>query len=235
MNCEEYRQAISAEPTFDGGASHVSECEACQAYRRELLAMEKTVAKALAIDVPELDMPQLPDIETDKVTVLTSRRRVAPAWFAMAATVAVAAVLGFRMLGTDVVYDSLAEEVIAHLDHEPEALVVTDRAVSDRRLARVVPASVANLDRSAGLITYARSCEINGKTVPHLVIQGERGPVTVLLMPDEMIDEAVDLSGDHIKGVLLPVGSGSVAIIGEREERLDTIKQNIVNSVMWDT
>ena len=234
MNCEEYRQAISADPAFDGGASHLSGCEGCQAFRRELLAMEETIAKALAIDVPVLEQPHLPAVESDNVIAIAPRRRKAPVWLALAATVAVAAVIGFRMLGSDVAYGSLAEEVVAHLDHEPRALTVTDRAVSDERLANVVPASVARLDRSAGLITYARSCVINGKTVPHLVLQGEHGPVTILLMPEEAIDAAEDLSGDNIKGVLLPVGSGSIAIIGERDERLEPIKESIVNSVMWD-
>ena len=71
--------------------------------------------------------------------------------------------------------------------------------------------------------------------IPHLVIQGERGPVTILLLPDEAIDDAVQIEGESINGVLLPVGSGSVAIIGERDEKLDTIQQNIVNSVTWST
>jgi hypothetical protein len=55
------------------------------------------------------------------------------------------------------------------------------------------------------------------------------------LLPDEAIDDAVQLEGESINGVLLPVGGGSVAIIGERDEALDTIQQNIVNSVTWST
>jgi len=235
MNCNEYRQAIDENPAFDGGASHVSECAECQAYRKQMLALDETIARALAVDVPALRMPDLSEVDSAGVVALDSRRGSLPTWFAMAAAVVVAAVLGFRMLGTDIVYDSLADEIIAHLDHEPAALVVTDRAVSDRRLARVVTADVAELNVGAGLITYAQTCIINGKDVPHLVIQGERGPVTILLMPQEEISSAVDLSGDNIRGVLLPVGSGSIAIIGERDEQLEPIRENIVNSVMWDT
>lgn len=235
MNCEEYRQAITEDPSFDGGAGHLSECSACQAYRRDMLALNERIAAALAIDVPELHMPELPDVDVENIVTLESRRRVAPAWFAVAATVLVAVLLGVRLLGTGAVYDSLADEVVAHLDHEPGALVVTDRPVSDRRLNRVVPRNIADLSNSSNLITYARTCVINGKDVPHLVVQGERGPVTILLMPEETINSAVDLSGEHISGVLLPVGRGSIAIIGERGERIDTIKNNVVKSVTWET
>jgi hypothetical protein len=70
--------------------------------------------------------------------------------------------------------------------------------------------------------------------VPHLVIQGEHGPVTILLMPDEYIAEAVSIDGENIKGVILPIGKGSIAIIGDSEERLDKIQEKVVDSVAWD-
>jgi hypothetical protein len=91
------------------------------------------------------------------------------------------------------------------------------------------------MNAGAGLITYARSCVINGHTVPHLVIQGETGPVTVLLLPDEMIDAAIQLEGVGIRGVILPVGSGSIAIIGERDEPLEKMEKLIVDSMHWTT
>lgn len=235
MNCEEYKQAVTEDPSFDGGAGHLSECAECQAYRKDVLALDKTIAAALAIDVPELRMPELPDVESENVVALQPRRRIAPTWLAIAATVAIAAVVGFRMLGTGAVYDSLEEEILAHLDHEPAALVVSSKAVSDRRLKSVIPESVSTVGHSAGLVTYAQSCTINGKEVPHLVVQGQRGPVTILLMPDEKIDAAVDLSGDHTRGVLLPVGKGSIAIIGEREEAIEPITKSILKSVAWET
>ena len=204
-------------------------------YKDEDRELDRRIAKALAIDVPELKMPELPEIDDTNVVALNSRRITTPGWFALAATVVVAAFLGVRMFGTDVTYPSLADEIIAHLDHEPYALRITDKPVSDRKLARVVPATVATMDHDAGLITYAQSCVINGKKVPHLVIQGEHGPVTILLMPDEMVDGAVEIEGESINGVILPVGDGSIAIIGEDEERLDEIQESVLDSVAWGT
>jgi hypothetical protein len=91
------------------------------------------------------------------------------------------------------------------------------------------------MDHSAGLITYAQSCEIGGREVPHLVIQGERGPVTILLMPEEMVDSPQSLMGDNVNGVILPVGDGSIAIIGESDERLERIEAQVLKSVSWST
>lgn len=236
MNCEEYRTAIAADPSFDGGAGHVTECAACQDYRNEMLALNDTITRALAIDVPKLVLPELPDLETDKVVTLGRGRRVAPpVWFAVAATVALAAFLGVRFVSNGPSYDSLADEVLAHLDHEPYALRVSDEPITERRLASVVASDVAQMDHSAGLITYAQTCVINGHKVPHLVIQGERGPVTILLMPDEMISEAVPLHDEFFEGAILPVGNGSIAIIGGHDEELAEIEKSVVNSVMWST
>jgi len=236
MNCEDYRQQIAADPAFDGGAGHLSECAECQAFRAEMQSLNVRIARAMQLDVPELDIPELPTIDRAKVVPLGARASFSkPAWFALAATVMLAAVIGFRMFGFGVSYDSLAEEVLAHLDHEPYALRVSDKPVANARLAKVVPANVAQLDHNAGLITYAQSCVINGKTVPHLVIQGESGPVTILLMPEENVGVAESLDGENIHGVILPVGTGSIAIIGARDERLERIEKSVVNSVMWST
>jgi len=236
MNCDEYREMISADPAFDGGAGHVSACSECQAFRSEMHSLNLKIAKAMQINVPEPKLPELPAIETENVVSITARKTFPKrAWFAMAATMLLAALVGVFVFDAGVHYDSLAEEVLAHLDHEPAALRVSSTPVSDARLARAVPADVASLDHSAGLITYARSCEINGKTVPHLVIQGEHGPVTILLMPDEAVAQAVSLDGENVHGVILPVGAGSVAIIGAREEKLERIENSVLSSVNWST
>jgi hypothetical protein len=235
MNCEEYRKAIASDPSFDGGAAHLSECQDCQRYRRQMLELEKAISAALSLDVPDLKLPELPDIDAGNVASLPRRRWNPPTLLAMAATVVLAAFLGVRMFGIPGEPETLADQLLAHIDHEPNALRVTSEAVSDARLASVIPAEVAHMDHSAGLITYARSCPINGHEVPHLVIQGQRGPVTLLLMPNEKIDGPQSVTGEGVTGVILPVGDGSIAIFGERDESLEPIQKKVLDSVTWST
>ena len=199
-------------------------------------ALDLKIAKALQIDVPELRMPELPDIESDKVSTLPARKRsLTPLWFAVAATVVLAASISLRMSGMFATHESLADEVLAHLDHEPAALRVTDVAVSDEQLLRAVPASLAVFNRDESLVTYAQPCVINGRAAPHLVIQGRHGPVTIILMPGESVAEATPLDGENVRGIILPVGDGSIAIVGSREEELEPIQKDIVNSITWTT
>ncbi len=241
MNCENYREAIAADPSesFEGGAEHAATCGLCSAYKAEMRALDATIRNALAIDVPELKIPDLPPIgEDDQVVNLPFRRGprlTTPAWIGIAASFALAAVIGVQFFGAPSSPDDqlLAEQVLAHLDHEPWALQLSNVAVPDERFNRVVNPSIGTMDRNVGLVSYAQTCIINGRAIPHLVIQGEKGPVTLLLMPDEMVSGAVTVTGESVAGVILPHGDGSIAIIGEREERIEELGKRVVDSVEW--
>ena len=246
MEDKDFIKAIAAEPSRDLDTSAMSDAERreAEAFQAEMQALDATIAAALAVPVPELKMPELPEIASDNVVGITSSnkrsepaakrpRAVAPTWLAVAASVAIAAVLGVRFLSPTPVYESLAAEAIAHMDHEPEAMQVTSVPVSERQLTSVVNNGGVELNRDVGLISYAKSCIINGKEVPHLVLQGETGPITLLLMPEERVENATPLSGESINGVILPVGDGSIAIIGEREEDFSQIEKKVVDSVAW--
>lgn len=241
MNCDDYKEAVTADPseTFDGGVVHSASCDACRAYRDEMRALNDRIASALAIVVPPLVMPDLPDVGGDpKVVSLPVGGRTAskaPVWLGIAASVMIVGFLGVRIMGPAGDDVPLADQVVAHLEHEPQSRVVTSTPVSGRVLDAVLSEDGADMDGDVGLVTYARSCIINGKSVPHLVIQGEKGPVTLLLMPDERIERAIPLEGRGINGVILPVGDGSIAIVGETDESLEPIGQRVIDSVKWRT
>ena len=105
MNCDEYKEAIAADPraSVEGGPEHVAGCETCAAFLGEMRSLDARIEKALAIDVPPLTMPELPPIDDDKVVGLHSRARPrisTPAWIGIAASFALAALIGIQVIGT---------------------------------------------------------------------------------------------------------------------------------------
>ena len=86
MNCEDYKSALTADPAFDGGKDHLTACADCQAFRGEFRELNEKIARALEINVPELQFPELPDLAAENVTVLAAagdRRSVSkPTWLA---------------------------------------------------------------------------------------------------------------------------------------------------------
>lgn len=239
MDSKTYKETIAADPyaPFDYSGLTADERAAAETFRDDMLRLDAKIVKALSIDVPELKMPELPAIGEDSNVVDMPKKKKptlnTPAWIGIAASFAIVALFGARFLGEQATYPSLAAELVAHLDHEPQALRVTNVAVSERTLAKVVSSGGAEIDSGVGLVTYARSCTINGRSVPHLVIQGKLGPITLLLLPDEKVERAVPVEGVGINGVILPVGNGSIAIIGERDENLSEIEQHVIDSVTW--
>jgi len=233
MNCTEFKQTVTADPAdlSAQALSHEGRCSECRRYRESMQLLDSRLRRAMEISVPPIKMP---DLDTaDNVVLMPKRRVTTPVWLSLAASVAMAAWLGLTLTSPGEPRLSLAEEVIAHMDHEQESRIVTNVAVPERRLASVVSRDVAELNPGIGLVTYAKSCVINGNMVPHLVIQGEKGPVTLLLLPDEAIDTPLPLHGSSINGVILPVGDGSIAIIGVREEAIEEIQNRVIESVKW--
>ncbi len=238
MTRDAYKEAIDADPNVEDPGIDAS--PEASAYRDEMRALDKKIGAAMALSVPELKMPDLPPIESENVVSLDARRRSrAPVWLAMAATVTLAAIIGYRFVGGDqpITPEELGAEVLAHVDHAPSALQITTEVVGDQKLSRVVPRSMATMSHDGGLITFAETCPINGKQSPHLVIQGVHGPVTIILMPEEHIDAPIELNDGDSHGVIVPVGegSGSIAIVGPKEEDLKRIEENVMNSVTWTT
>ncbi|MEM8982919.1 MAG: DUF3379 family protein [Pseudomonadota bacterium] len=242
--CERIDQAPSED--FDGRAEKIASCEKCRAYADAALAFDAKLRAALEVTVPEIPMPDLTSPLEATVTNLgaaraerearkpTSRRPYA--FLALAASVVLAAVIGFRFLESPTAEidarPELVAELLGHMDHERSAMRVNTTPASVATVSYVTSTAGTKVDDDIGLISYAHSCVVNGRTIPHLVIQGKNGPITLLIMPDEPVKQAVPFDDDEFHGVLVPVGeTGSVAIIGRKGEPLDDIRESIADKI----
>ena len=86
-----------------------------------------------------------------------------------------------------------------------------------------------------GLLSYAQSCLVRGERIPHLVLQGDRGPVMLLLLPHERVTESVplELPAEGLSGEIMPLGEGSVAVMGEPGEPMEAIRERLAVTVEW--
>lgn len=249
MNCEEFRQRFDAAPTeeFDGREEHLADCDDCSGAVARAQAFESVLSAAMAVPVPDMPMPIVgEDQESANPSNVVSIERARPRrlaarsglWLAAAASITLAIGVGTKVLGpaTSGTNENnglaLAAEVLEHMQHEPYALVVSQQAVAEDRLANVTHAANTDVDDQLGLVSYVSSCEINGQSIPHLVVQGKAGPVTILILPNETINAPVALDNDTFHGTIIPVGrKGSVAIIGRKGESIDDIRDRVRDSI----
>lgn len=67
----------------------------------------------------------------------------------------------------------------------------------------------------------------------HLVVQGERGPVTLLLMPAQPVDGVLPLQAGEFQGVIMPLDHGSMAVVGNNGEPVMHLAERVRKSVHW--
>ena len=207
----QYRRAILADP-HDADAElarHRESCGECSAYTERLLGFEQKLERALRV-TPRLGGAPRGAI----VTPLTPRRRLrVRGWLAMAASVLVGLVLaGGLWLAAP--HTSLAADVVAHMAGEPQAWKRTDVPVPSPELDFVLRNTHMRLRPDAGMVSYAQSCTFRSHRVPHLVVQTDLGPVTIMVLVHESVSKPVSFEEEGYRGVILPVaGHGSLAVL----------------------
>ena len=70
-------------------------------------------------------------------------------------------------------------------------------------------------------MTYASPCPFRGHIVPHLVVQTDRGPLTVMVLEHvKSVAEGKFTEGKY-RGIVLPAGSGSIAVVARKGQEFD--------------
>jgi Protein of unknown function (DUF3379) len=219
MNCADYRRSILADPTDRDPAllEHRAACPVCGPYTVRLLGFESRLDRALRV----------------AHSVPVNRNR----WFAMAASVLLACVVAGGLWLT-IPNRSLAADVAKHVQGEPQSWLRTDVPVPEGELADVLRNSHLRLAAKSGIVSYAASCEFRGHHVPHLVVQTESGPVTVMVLVHERVSKSMEFDEQGYRGVIVPVaGHGSVAVLAQGPAMsLTTIEQiaaRVEESIVW--
>jgi hypothetical protein len=237
MDCTQYRRAILADPHDPNPElkRHLESCRVCPAYTERLLGFEGRLERALRVGVPQAAGPQpiAPRRRAPWRELSMGRGRLA-----MAASVLFALVLaGGLWLAAP--HPSLAADVVAHMAGEPQAWARTDVPVAPQALADVLRNSHMRLDPTAGMVSYAQSCLFRGHRVPHLVVQTEMGPVTVMVLVHESVAKPEPFNEEGYRGVIIPVaGHGSFAVLARDQdatdlEAVERIAARVRQAIVW--
>jgi hypothetical protein len=205
-DCRRARLAIGGEPQSLPAdlALHVSTCAACAKFRAETLAMEGRLKAALELPLHRFRQP--------------AAKQSAPRRFALAASLLLAVLVGggawlFRP------HAALAGELVEHVIHEPGSWQGRE-PVSPEALAAVLAKAGVRYDIRLP-VTYASPCPFRGRIVPHLVVQTDRGPLTVMVLAHVAGHEEGEFSEGDYRGIVLPAGSGSIAVVARKGQEFD--------------
>jgi len=143
----------------------------------------------------------------------------------LAATVGLVALLGI-LLWVPSGLEPIGDVVLDHIHRELHHLSDHDD-VPPERLSRLLADYGATLRGDLGMVSFASACPMRKHKGAHLVVQGERGPITVLVMPGERVDARQVIEDTRFTGVILPMTAGAAAIVAEHGEPLGTFEQRL--------
>jgi hypothetical protein len=238
MDCAHYRRSMMVDPRDADQAlsEHRAACHDCNLYTQRLLRFESRLERALGVRVPA----QGESAAKAAAPSAAPYRKGWPqrkGWLAMAASVVLALVVAGG-LWLSVPGSSLAAAVVTHMAGEPEAWRRTDVPVPMPALEDVLRNSRMRLGAGAGIVSYAASCEFRGHRVPHLVVQTESGPVTVMVLVHEHVPKSVRFDEQGYRGVIVPVpGHGSLAVLTHGPttdlSTVEHIASRVLDSIIW--
>lgn len=203
MNCEEFRTLVGAEPnmTRPDVLTHAEECAECARYRDEMQAMDRLIYRALAVDVQPAAAPKLPQSN--------------PRFWRIAASVLITAIaVAFTSIWLLTPRDTFAAEIIAHIQEEPDSLLITAESVDHAQIDKILGAARIGMKPGVAHVSYATPCHFRGRLSPHLVVQTERGPITVLVLPEEPQRPRQTINEEGFEGVVLPAPRGVIVVLG---------------------
>jgi hypothetical protein len=217
VRCDEARLLVGADPGFSGSEleEHLRTCPACSQFRAEMRALDANIRHAL-----------------ERPPQMVRARQPAPwrQWaLAASAVFAMFAVVALWMLRPT---DTLARDVVAHVQHEPDSWLATQR-VSAQSIGEALHDSGVELNITSDQVTYAQSCWFRGHYVPHLVVQTPQGPVTVMILRHEQVSGRRTFREAGMSGLIVPDGGGSIAVLSRQRDNLDAIAGQIQSDVHW--
>jgi hypothetical protein len=212
--CKEARLAIGGDPHEISPelTLHLATCAACTRFRNETLALDGRLRAALELPLAEFRKPAAPP----------ARR------FALAASLVLAVLIGggawlFRPQSV------LAAELVEHVSHEPGSWEAHE-PLPPEALAAVLARAGVHYD-SRFPVSYASPCPFRGYIVPHLVVQTDRGPLTVMVLAHVKSGAGGRFSEGEYRGIVLPAGAGSIAVLAHKGQEFDGDLEAVLEGV----
>jgi hypothetical protein len=234
MDYSEFKRLLGADPASqdpDFLAARNASPEFEQAAR-EAEAFERKLHQALQIAPPAGlldDIRALTDRQQAKHGA--SPRRWAP--FALAASLMIAVGAAAVVWNLNRGPESLEDYLVAHYAMDGTQLEAKAAGHSATNVEEILAdVSYKALPEFAGLVGFIKYCPTpDGKGV-HMVLNTERGPVTVILMPATAVEDRESRLENGMQARIVSLGRGSIAVMGADTAAVDQLAAAVRESVL---
>jgi len=90
-------------------------------------------------------------------------------------------------------------------------------------------ADVKNLD-----VRFAGECWIaNGKAI-HLIVKGQTGPVTLIMIPGSVASSEFKIADERFRGIVTPTSGGTLVVLGNKQEPIEQYRKLMSANLDWE-
>ena len=231
MDDLEFRRRAYAEPNSDDKDFIEKKNESADNARfvDELKMLDQQIADAMHVEPPEGLAERIK--LNQQLGEHTHKKKQYQFMFSVAASVLIVMSVVFAFLSPSH-NDALSEVVLTHIYDELYHLEDDYQYPIDR--ANLVLASHGGkFEHDIGELRYVGGCDIDEKPGLHMVLKGEKGPVTVMMMPEAKIEKAIKIADSRFQGSIQPTAKGSIAFVAEKGEKIERVKHAVNSSLSW--
>ena len=132
----------------------------------------------------------------------------------------------------------LEKEIFAHVYGE-ERFLNSEQQIPlsevNARMENVVGAHLLTSADTKNLdVTFAKDCWIaNGKAM-HLIVKGQTGAVTMLMIPGSVATSEFKIADERFRGIVLPTAAGTLVVIGNKQEPIEEYRKLMSANLDWE-
>lgn len=237
MNCLEFRRVRMTEPDLltDESSAHLDECADCQHFFSEMEHFDGSLQVAAEIPVPA-DMADRIKLRQAFQQTEPLQRSFRPLRFAIAAslfvTIAATGAFGYKVYNDAVDAREFRVAALDYIDHQLPLLKL-EQSVARTKVARLVSSFGGKITGDVSSIQLAELCAVGDKPAAHLIVPGNKGPVSLIYTTGTKVWRTVAIDNTVYQGIHVPTESGSMAVFGEQDESLDQIIAQLGKSISW--
>lgn len=201
-------------------------------FVEDQLDFQQTLTKTLEIDVPENLSDRI--ILSQQLAVHQNKHHL-QRLYRYTAGMAASFVLALTVVLFIPFKDNpqqLTHQIIDHLYEDTHALNVT-MDIPKNSIDTMLASYGGKLTAPIGNVTFLGHCIIGRQTGIHMVLSSSQGRITVIILPSNTLTAEQPIADKQFKGIIYPSHKGSIAIVGESSEPVNTIRNKLDRSLNW--
>lgn len=231
-----FRHTAVATPNDKGSdfLQRQAESEKDNALVNEAKRFDSDLQSLLKVEIPENLAEKI--LFEQRFSADNKRRRNNPWYIAIAASIAF--VLGISLPLLTSLNSSpldIGTVAMAHVQEEYYFTAKIDEQASRAAVNAKLASYGGRVKGELGDVFFVNYCSFAGTSALHLIMQGEKGRVTVFVVPgDAELIATAAFNNQHLKGITEKMGKTHVVIVGEKDEPLEKTNVKLQKNIQWN-